>query len=321
MSILCTGSIAVDNIMVFHDHFKNHIMPDKVHAISVSFFVPGLDKRWGGTGANIAYNLRVLDVEPILLGTVGSDFGPYAEWLDSKGLRRDWIKVLADVYTAQCFITTDMDHNQITSFHPGAMERAHEATLDSVDEHYSVGCVSPNGKQAMIDHARLLKQRGVPCVVDPGQGLPMFESAELLDLLDGAAVYVVNDYEWALTLEKTGLDEDAIAARVGAVVVTRGEHGSRVRRGGHEVGVRMDGERAEIPTVAPERVVDPTGCGDAYRSGILYALLRDLPLEHGARLGSLMGSLKVANPGPQSIEIELPELKARFEREFGEALD
>jgi adenosine kinase len=321
MPVLVTGSIAIDQIMVFPDKFQNHILPDKIHTLNVALMVPELKRQWGGTGANIAYNLRQVGVDPILLGTVGQDFGAYSEWMDQHGIRRDHLRVLGDCFTAQCFITTDLENNQITSFHPGAMDRAHEAPIDAVSEEIRVGIVAPNGKQAMIDHARLLKQRGVPCVVDPGQGLPMFESAELLDLLDGAAVYVVNDYEWALTLEKTGLDEDAIAARVGAVVVTRGEHGSRVRRGGHEVGVRMDGERAEIPTVAPERVVDPTGCGDAYRSGILYALLRDLPLEHGARLGSLMGSLKVANPGPQSIEIELPELKARFEREFGEALD
>jgi adenosine kinase len=320
LPVLVSGSIAIDQIMVFPDKFKNHILPDKIHTLNVAFMVPELKRQWGGTGANIAYNLRQLDVDPILLGTVGHDFAAYAEWMDQHGIRRDHLRVLDDCFTAQCFITTDLDNNQITSFHPGAMDRAHEAPIDGVEGEIRVGIVAPNGKQAMIENARVLKQRGIACVVDPGQGLPMFEGSELVDLLDGASVYVVNDYEWALTLEKTGLDEDGIAERVGAVVVTLGEKGSRVRRGGNEGTVAMEGDGADIPVVAAERVVDPTGCGDAYRAGLLYALLRDLPLEQGARLGSLMGSLKVANPGPQSIEIGMDDLQSRFEREFGHAL-
>jgi adenosine kinase len=282
--------------------------------------VPELKRQWGGTGANIAYNLRRLDVDPILLGTVGHDFAAYAEWMDRHGVKRDHIRVLEDCFTAQCFITTDLENNQITSFHSGAMDRAHEAPLDGVGAELRVGIVAPNGKQAMVDHAAALKDRGIACVVDPGQGLPMFDGPELVSLLEGASVYVVNDYEWALTLEKTGLDEDGVAERVGAVVVTRGEQGSWLRRGGHETGVRMEGEGEEIPTVTPERVVDPTGCGDAFRAGILYALLHDLPLEQGARLGNLMGSLKVANPGPQSIEAGLPELRDRFAQAYDRPL-
>jgi adenosine kinase len=320
MSILVTGSIAIDQIMVFPDKFLNHILPDKIHTLNVSFMVPELKRQWGGTGANIAYNLRRLGVDPILLGAVGHDFGAYAEWMDRNGIRRDHLRVLDDCFTAQCFITTDLDNNQITSFHAGAMERAHEASIDAVPGPLRAGIVAPNGKRAMIENARWLKRHGVACVVDPGQGLPMFDRAELVELLDGASVYVVNDYEWALTLDRTGLDEDGISERVGAVVVTRGEKGSRVRRGGREELVHTESESAEIATVKPERVVDPTGCGDAYRAGILYALLHDLPLERGARLGSLLGSLKVALSGPQSIEIGLSELRARFEREFGQPL-
>jgi len=320
MSVLVTGSIAIDQIMVFPDKFLNHILPDKIHTLNVAFMVPELKRQWGGTGANIAYNLRRLGVDPILLGTVGHDFGAYAEWMDRHGVRRDHVRVLDDCFTAQCFITTDLDNNQITSFHSGAMDRAHEAAIGAVSHPIRVGIVAPNGKRAMVENARWLKQRGIPCVVDPGQGLPMFEPRELIELLDGASVYVVNDYEWALTLEKTGLDEEGIAARVGAVVVTRGEKGSRVRRGGHEALVRMERESTEVPTVKPERVVDPTGCGDAYRAGILYAMLQDMSLEDGARLGSLLGSLKVARSGPQSIEIGAAELRAIFAREFGQPL-
>ncbi|MCZ6464398.1 MAG: PfkB family carbohydrate kinase, partial [Proteobacteria bacterium] len=226
MSILVTGSIAFDHIMVFEDRFRNHILPDKVHMLNVSFLVPSLEKRWGGCAANIAYNLRILDVDPIVLATVGRDFGPYVEWMDRHGIRRDWIRVLEDAFTAQAFITTDLDDNQISAFHPGAMERAHEAPISGVEADLSVGIVAPNGKRAMQEHARALKERGVPCVIDPGQGLPMFDGDELLEMIDGSALYVANDYEWAMTLEKTGLDDNAIASRVDAVIVTRGEHGS-----------------------------------------------------------------------------------------------
>jgi len=222
--------------------------------------------------------------------------------------------------TAQAYITTDLDDNQITAFHPGAMERAHEAPVDTVNESYRVGIVAPNGKQAMIEHARTLKENGTPCVVDPGQGLPMFTGPALLSLIEGAAVYVVNDYEWALTLEKTGLSEDALAERVGAVVVTLGEKGSRLRRGGLADGPVLAEASCDIPCVRAEKVVDPTGCGDAFRAGILYALEAGLPLEHGARAGSLLGALKIARAGPQSIEMDPPGFRRRFEQEFGQAL-
>ncbi len=312
MSVLVTGSIAYDHIMVFQDRFKNHILPDKIHVLNVSFMVPSLERRWGGTGANIAYNLRVLGIDPILLATAGRDFAPYAEWMARHQIRRDWVRVLEDTWTSQCFITTDLDDNQITAFHPGAMERAHEAPLAAVNEPIRVGIVAPNGKQAMQEHARELKKRDIPCVVDPGQGLPMFDREELLDLLQGATVYVVNDYEWAVTLERTGLDEDALARCVGAIIVTRGERGSIVREGDR---------RIEIAAVRAERVVDPTGCGDAFRAGILYAMHRELPLETGAQIGSLLGALKVAQQGPQSIQIDFEAFRSRFEREFGRRLE
>jgi adenosine kinase len=312
MSILVTGSLAFDHIMVFEDRFKNHILPDKVHILSVSFLVPSLEKRWGGTAGNIAYNLRLLGLDPVLLATVGRDFGPYADWLDRCGIRRDWIRTLEDEYTSQCFITTDLDDNQITAFHPGAMARAHEAHLDGVGEALRVGIVAPNGKQAMQENARALKARGVPCVVDPGQALTQFEGPELVELLEGASVYVANDYEWELTRERTGLPEDELASRAEAIVVTRGAKGSTLRQG--EL-------RCEIPAVRAERVVDPTGCGDAYRAGLLYALHQGLPLERGARAGALLGSLKVALPGPQSVRTDPASFRDLYQREFGESLD
>jgi adenosine kinase len=320
MSVLVTGSIAIDQIMVFQDRFKNHILPDKIHTLNVAFTVPELERRWGGTAANIAYNLRKLEADPILLATVGQDFAAYAEWLDGHGVARDAIRVLEDCFTAQCFITTDLDNNQITSFHAGAMDRAHEAPISGLDREIGLGIVAPNGKRAMIEHANTLRERGIPWLADPGQGLPMFDQQELIDFLEGATVYIVNDYEMALTLERTGLSEDELAARVGAVVVTRGAEGSRIRRGGLESGLRFEADTCEIPVVTPARVADPTGCGDAYRAGVLYGLANGMTLEQGARAGSLMGSLKVAEQGPQSIEIDLAGFRSRFEAEFGLAL-
>jgi adenosine kinase len=319
MSVLVTGSVAVDHIMIFQDHFKNHFISDKLEKLNVAFHVPELSKRFGGTGANIAFNLTRLGIDPVLLAAVGSDLGSYATWMDTCGVRRDHLLVLDDEYTAAAFITTDIAHNQIISFHPGAMDRAHEARISDVTEEFSVGIVSPNGKQAMIDYSRDLKERGIHCVMDPGQGLPILDGEELLDALTGASVYIVNEYEWALTREKTGLDEDAIAERVGALVVTHGEEGSMLRRGGHDAGLVIDGERSVLKSVKPEKVVDPTGCGDSYRAGLLYAIANELPLEVGARLGNLMGALKVARQGPQSIDLDLAEIKERYESEFGES--
>lgn len=319
MSVLVTGSVAVDHIMTFEDHFKNHFIGDKLEKLNVAFHVPKMAKLYGGTGANIAFNLRRLGLDPILLAAVGPDLGAYGAWMDEHGLRRGHLKVLDDEYTASCFITTDQANNQIISFHPGAMDRAHEARIEDVSEAFSVGIVSPNGRQAMIEYARDLKARGAKTVVDPGQGLPILDKDALLTALDGAAIYIVNEYEWEMTREKTGLDEDGIAERVGALIVTRGEDGSIVRRGGVDAGIKMEAARIEVAPVKPDAVVDPTGCGDAYRSGLLYALANDLDLSVGTRLGSLMGSLKVATSGPQSIPLDVDQIRARYVKEYGEA--
>lgn len=320
MSVLVTGSVAVDHIMIFEDHFSNHFIDNKLEKLNIAFHVPQMSKRYGGTGANIAYNLRRLGIDPILLATVGPDLGAYGDWMDGHGLRRNHLLVLEDEFTASAFITTDAGNNQIISFHPGAMDRAHEAKISSVSESFNTGIVSPNGKQAMIDYARDLKTRGARCVVDPGQGLPILDSGELIEALDGATVYIVNEYEWELTTEKTGLDEDAIAERVGALIITRGENGSILRRGGVDAGIQIDVDRLVVPPVTAPHVEDPTGCGDAYRAGLLFALSTDRPLETGVRLGSLMGSLKVARPGPQSIDLDFEAIQDIYRTEFGEAL-
>ena len=310
MSILVTGSIAIDHIMVFRGRFKDVILPDRLHVLNVAFHVPELRRTWGGCAANIAYGLRLLDEEPLLLATVGGDFGAYADWMDRHGVRRDFLRILQEESTAGAYITTDLDDNQIIGFHPGAMDRAHEAPISAVDESYEIGIVSPNGKQAMIDHARGLKEKGVPAVIDSGQGLPLFEGEELVELMEGADTYVVNDYEWSLTLEKTGLDEDAVTSRVENLVVTLGEKGSILRRGA---------DRTEIPSVPAREVVDPTGCGDAWRAGFLAGRCKQLPLETCARMGSLMGALAVARSGTQSVEIDAAGFRELYEGTFGAA--
>jgi adenosine kinase len=311
VAILVTGSIAIDHIMVFRDRFRNHILPDKVHLLNVSFHVPEMRKSFGGCGANIAYTLRQLGSDPILLGAVGSDFADYAAWMDRHGIRRGHVREIPDAWTAQAFITTDLEDNQITAFHPGAMDRAHEARIEDVREPIELAIVSPNGKRAMQENARALKARGIEVVIDPGQGLPLFQRDELRELVDGASIYVANDYEWTLTLERTGWDEAEVARRTGAIVTTFGERGSRILEGEREL---------QVPAVRVAKVVDPTGCGDAYRAGMLHGRARGLPLETACRLGSLLGALKAEVVGPQGLRLDRDALRARFAAEFGAPL-
>ncbi len=311
MPILVSGAVALDHIMVFPDHFKNHILPDKLHTLNVSFNITSLKTHFGGTAGNIAFYLKMLGEDPLILATAGSDFGPYADWLDRHEISRDGIRILEDVRTAQGFVTTDLDHSQIWAFYEGAMARAHEARVEDVEGEASLAIVSANGKQAMIEHGRKLKERGIATYIDPSHGLPILDSGELLELIDGSAVYIVNDYEWSLTLEKTGCSEDELFSRCDAVVITEGEKGSVIHTGS---------EKIEIPPVAAPNVVDPTGCGDAYRSGLMAGRARGLSYEIAGRIGSLLGSYQVGVEGTQNLVLDLEEFNARFEREFGQRL-
>jgi adenosine kinase len=310
MTILVSGSVALDHIMVFPDRFANHILPDKVHALNVSFNITSLKKHFGGVAGNIAYHLRLLGGEPLILATVGADFGLYRSWLDQNGIRRDGIREFDDVQTAQGFVTTDRDDCQIWAFYEGAMAKSDQVRVEDVEGDIALGIVSSNGRQAMIDHARALKSRGVPTYVDPSHGLPILSKEELIELIEGAAGYFVNDYEWALTLQQTGLAEQEIETRCDAVIITRGPKGSEIRSGG---------ETLQVPVVKPAQVVDPTGCGDAYRAGFLYGISQGHDLETAGRMGSVYGSRQVEIEGTQVLREDLERFRSHYASAFGKA--
>jgi adenosine kinase len=310
MQTLICGSLAYDTIMVFPDRFKNHILPDKIHMLSVAFLVPELRREWGGTAGNIAYNLKLLGGYPLIMATVGSDFGPYRERLDRLGISRDCVRELPDSWTAQAFITTDLDDNQITAFHPGAMNFSHlNHVADAPKARF--GVIAPDGRDGMMQHAKEFVAAGVPYLFDPGQGLPMLSGAEILEFLDGARYFAVNDYEAQLLTEKTGLSLEQLASRVEAAIVTRGAGGSSILVGGGTV---------HIPAVKPDAVIDPTGCGDAYRAGLLYGIARGWSWEKTGQLASLMGSIKIASRGGQNHDPDQEELAQRYRAAFGEDL-
>ena len=307
MTTLVTGSMAYDTIMVFPDRFKNHLLADQLHILNVCFLTPEMRREFGGTAGNIAYNLKLLGGDPLLMATVGEDIAPYFTRLDKLGIRREHLKRIEGQFTAQAFITTDLDDNQITAFHPGAMNNAHENRITPALG-AKLATVSPDGKEGMHQHARQCAEHGIPFVFDPGQGLPMFSGAELDEFIRLADYVAVNDYEGKMLEEKTGRSLDAIARDVKALVVTLGAHGSQIHAGG---------KRFEIPCVAADAVVDPTGCGDAYRSGLLHGIAQGWDWESTGRLGSLMGSIKIAHRGPQNHAPSRAEIDERFRKAFG----
>jgi adenosine kinase len=310
MTALICGSLAYDTVMVFDGRFKDHILPDRVHMLSVAFLVPQMRRNFGGCAGNIAFNLRLLDVPHQVLATVGDDFDPYEAWLARHDVGLEYVRRIPGTYTAQAFITTDRDDNQITAFHPGAMQHAGEFAVPA-GAGISIGLVGPDSREAMLRHAREFAALGIPFVFDVGQGLPMFDGEELRAFIDQASWVVVNDYEAALVEQRTGFDAAAIAARTRAYIVTRGAEGSRIHAG----------ERVlEIPPARPERVADPTGCGDAYRAGLIHGLARGLDWETTGRLASLMGAVKIAHHGTQTHAADLADVGARFRAAFGRAL-
>ncbi|WP_296802909.1 carbohydrate kinase family protein [Thiolapillus sp.] len=307
MSSLICGSFAYDTIMVFHDHFKNHILPEQVHILNVSFLVPDMRREFGGCGGNIAYNLKLLGGEGAPMGTVGTDFTPYADWMDRQGISREYLRIIDGEYTAQAYITTDQDDNQITAFHPGAMNHSH---LNKVSDTAGVtlGLLSPDGRQGMIEHAEQFAEAGIPFIFDPGQGMPMFDGDDLLRFAEQASWLAFNDYEAKLMQERTGKTIEALAGQVQAIIVTRGSEGS---------SIFTDGREIVIPSAKAASLEDPTGCGDAYRAGLLYGLQNGMDWETTGRIASLMGAIKIEQAGTQNHRFTLDEFKARFNESFG----
>lgn len=307
MSVLICGSLAYDTIMVFQDRFKNHILPDQVHILNVSFFVPDMRREFGGCAGNICYNLKLLGGEPFPMATVGKDFGPYSDRLDSLGISQRYVTTLPDHFSAQAFITTDLDDNQITAFHPGAMSESYRNQAKDT-QGIDLAIVAPDSDRAMIQHADQLTEMGVPFVFDPGQAMPLFNGEQFRNFIEQAKWVTVNDYESRLLKERTGWTDQDIAERVEAYMVTKGPEGAVIYHDGHT---------HEIPPAKAAQVKDPTGCGDAFRAGLMYGLQNQLEWPVIGRVATLMGCLKVEHAGTQNHTFTMDSFRERYEKEFG----
>jgi len=304
--VLICGSVAFDTIAVFDGRFKDHILPDRIHALSVSFLVPQIRREFGGCAGNIAYNLKLLGGQPLPVATVGSDAQDYLARFAQLGIQTDYIRVLPDMYTAQCFITTDLDDNQITAFHPGAMQRSGENRIEQAHAGWAI--VAPDSKEGMLAHVTRLAELGTPFVFDLGQAMPLFEGPDLLAVIDKASALAVNDYEASVVEQRTGLRIEQIADKLQAVVVTRGAQGA---------SLYLPGQRIEIAPVKSASVVDPTGCGDAHRAGLLYGLTQGWSWEKSCMLGNVMGSIKIAHLGPQNHAPSRDQISELMQQNFG----
>ncbi len=307
MSAMICGSMAFDTIMVFQDQFKNHILPEQVHILNVSFLVPEMRRNFGGCAGNIAFNLQMIGGDCLPMATVGSDFAPYADWLDDHRISRAALREIPDSYTAQAYITTDQDDNQITAFHPGAMNFAHANKVADVGG-VKLGVVSPDGRQGMIEHAEQFAEAGIPFVFDPGQGMPLFDGNDLNRFVAQASWLAFNDYEAKLMQERTGKSPEQLAREVKAVIVTRGGQGSSIFTKGNVI---------DIPAAPAQHLADPTGCGDAYRGGLLYGLQQGLDWEITGRIAALLGAIKIEHAGTQNHGLSRADFDARFQETFG----
>ena len=310
MPALICGSLAYDTIMVFQDQFKNHILPDKVHILNVSFLVPRMRREFGGCAGNIAYNLKLLGGDPIPMATVGQDFGPYREYFEELEIPLTQVKEIPELFTPQAFITTDLDNNQITAFHPGAMMRSYENHVSDVAG-VTIGIVSPDGYEGMIQNAREFAEAGIPFIFDPGQAMPLFNGAELREFIEQADYVTVNDYESNLLQERTGWSELDIAAKVKAYITTRGPKGAVIH---------ADGKTLDIAPAHERRITDPTGCGDAFRAGLIFGIEKSFDWPTIGRIGNLMGALKVEHPGTQNQRFDYDEFAGQFRQQFGYSL-
>jgi adenosine kinase len=302
--------MAYDTIMVFGDRFKNHILPEQIHILNVAFLVPDMRREFGGCAGNIAYNLKLLGGEPLIMATIGDDSAPYMHRLKQLGLDASHVKDVPGSFTAQAFITTDLDDNQITAFHPGAMTQSHQNKVTDARD-VTLGIISPDGRDGMLQHAREFHAAKIPFIFDPGQGLPMFDGEELMAFLKLADYCTVNDYEAKLLTERTGRTLEQLANEVEALIVTLAGSGSHIY---------AKGCRIEIPVAPAEAVIDPTGCGDAYRAGLLYGIGKGWEWEKTGRLASLMGSIKIAHRGGQNHKLTRDDIAGHYQAAFGDTL-
>lgn len=307
-NILICGSIAYDSIMVFQDQFKNHILPDQIHNLNICFYVPEMKKNFGGTAGNIAYNLKLLKSNPLIMATHGDDFELYSNWLDSLGISKKYMKKITGMFTAQAFITTDQDDNQITAFHPGAMIQAHTNSIAIVEDSIDLAIIAPDGRDAMIQHAQQCYKANIPFIFDPGQGLPMFTAEELITFIEQASYIAVNDYEAKLLQDKTGLTVEKITSKVKAFIVTKGAHGSEIY---------TDDEMIKIDAIKASNLVDPTGCGDAFRSGLIYGISAGWDWHKTGKLASVMGTIKIGFEGGQNHQPTIHDIEALFGQVLG----
>jgi adenosine kinase len=307
MKTLICGSIAYDTIMVFPGRFKEQILPEQLHILNVAFLVPDMRREFGGCAGNIAYSLKMLGGEPLIMATVGDDCQPYQSRLDKLAISQAHIRTVTGSFTAQAFITTDLDDNQIIAFHPGAMNFSHQNHIADA-KGAVIGIVAPDGRDGMLQHAREFHEAGVPFIFDPGQGLPMFNGDELRNFIRLADYLAVNDYEASVLQEKTGEKLDVLARDLKGLIVTRGAKGSQIFSGGRML---------EIPCAKADAIVDPTGCGDAFRAGLLYGLANGLDWAITGRLASLIGAWKIAHRGGQNHHFTRDEIAARFKQSFG----
>lgn len=310
MSILITGSYAYDTIMVFPDSFKNHIIPEKVHILNVCFLVPEMRKEFGGCSGNIAYNLNLIDGKPLPMATVGEDFAPYRKWLTKCNIDDTHVIEIGDSYTAQAYLTTDQDDNQIIAFHPGAMNFAEQNVISAATD-VTLGIVAPDGRKAMIDHAEQFAEVNIPFFFDPGQGLPMFGKPELERFIELADYVVVNDYESEMLSRTSERSLEQIANQVTALIVTCGSKGS---------DIYVDGEHITIPVAAVSATVDPTGCGDAFRAGLLYGVSHGFDWRTTGQMASLFGAIKIEHHGTQNHHFTADEFIKRYQSSFNETL-
>ena len=298
MSVIVCGSVAYDNLMEFEGSFGDYILPDQIHILSVAFTVPNLRKEFGGCAGNIAYNLKLLGMDPIINAAVGQDFDTYDHWLKKNDISTDNIKVIQDKYTPQCFITTDANNNQLTSFHPGAMGDSHLNSIPNRND-IEIAIIAPDGKLGTIKHAEEIYDKNIPLIFDPGQGIVLFNKEEISNLVEMADYVVLNEYESTLLAEIMGEDIAEIAKTLKAAVVTKGANGS---------DIFVDGNLIHIEPISVKNEADPTGCGDAYRAGLIYGIVNDLTWEQTGKLGSILGSIKVSHNGTQNHSFILEEL-------------